>query len=111
MVFLRGSILTGLLLRLLNSKMGNVSLLHITVESIADVLKVLIYPQVVPLLQRLKALLSCLQQLLRCRKCNLKGPMSWGFLLIIFPLLRSTKIDLYCAMFQTHIGFSYSISV
>ena len=40
-----------------------------------------------------------------------KGPMSWPFLLIIIPLLRSTKIDLYCAIFQTHIGFSYSISV
>ena len=40
-----------------------------------------------------------------------KGPMSWPFLLIIIPLLRYTKIDLYCAIFQTHIGFSYSISV
>jgi len=37
--------------------------------------------------------------------------MSWPFLLIIIPLLRYTKIDLYCAIFQTHIGFSYSISV
>ena len=38
-----------------------------------------------------------------------KGPMSWAFLLIIIPLLRSTKINVYCAIFQTHIGFSYSI--
>ena len=37
--------------------------------------------------------------------------MSWPFPLIIIPLLRSTRIDLYCAIFQTHIGFSYSISV
>ena len=32
---------------------------------------------------------------------NIKGPMSWPFLLIIIPLLRYTKIDLYCAIFQT----------
>ena len=31
--------------------------------------------------------------------------MSWPFLLIIIPLLRSTRIDLRCSMFQTHIGF------
>ena len=42
---------------------------------------------------------------------TIKDPMSWPFLLIIIPLLRYTKIDLYCAIFQTHIGFSYSISV
>ena len=37
--------------------------------------------------------------------------MSWQFLLIIIPLLRSTKINVYGAIFQTHSGFSYSISV
>jgi len=42
---------------------------------------------------------------------GLKGPMSWPFLLIIIPLLRYTRIDLYCAVFQNRIGFSYSISV
>ena len=31
--------------------------------------------------------------------------MSWPFLLIIIPLLRYTKIDSYCAIFQHHIGF------
>ena len=29
---------------------------------------------------------------------NVKGPMSWPFLLIIIPLLRYTKIDLHCSM-------------
>ena len=37
--------------------------------------------------------------------------MTWPFLLIIIPLLRSTRIDLHCSLFQNHIGFSYSISV
>ena len=32
--------------------------------------------------------------------------MSWPFPLIIITLLRYTKIDLYCTIFQTHIGFS-----
>ena len=41
----------------------------------------------------------------------IKGAMSWPFLLILIPLLRSTRINVHCAMFQTHIGFSYSISV
>ena len=40
--------------------------------------------------------------------CYFKGPMSRPFLLIIIPLLRSTRIHLHCAMFQTHIGFSYT---
>ena len=39
---------------------------------------------------------------------SIKGPMTWPFLLIIIPLLRSTRIYVYCAVFQTHIGFSYS---
>ena len=47
-----------------------------------------------------------------CRRfVFVKGPMFWPFLLIIIPLLRSTRIDLHCSMFQTHIGFSNSISV
>ena len=58
----------------------------------------------------LKWLLFCIYWLFSFYLC-LKGPMSWPFLLIIIPLLRYTKIDLYCAIFQTHIGFSYSISV
>ena len=52
---------------------------------------------------------------LQLRSCilltRLKGPMSWPFPLIIMTLVRYTKIDLYCAIFQTHIGFAYSISV
>ena len=36
---------------------------------------------------------------------RLKGPMSWPFLPIIIPLLRSTRIDVHCSMFQNHIGF------
>ena len=31
--------------------------------------------------------------------------MTWPFLLTIIPLLRSTRIDLHCAIFQTLIGF------
>ena len=49
--------------------------------------------------------------MMRLSRPYLKGEVSWPFPLIIIPLLRYTKIDLCCAFFQTHIGFSYSISV